>query len=299
MRKRLAEVFLKEAKKDKKVVFLTGDLGFNAFEVLKKKLGKRFINAGVAEQNMATAAAGLAWAGFKPWIFSIAPFVSLKIIEELRNDICLSNANVKIIGSGGGFDYELAGPTHHALEDIGALMLLPNIKVYIPATVDDINQIIPLMSKEKGPRYIRLVRARKIAVFLDKFEPCRRVFEGKKVTVVVLGSMIDKAATVSLRFNKGLIDLWTIGAMPFQVSGKLEESIKRTKKIMVIEEHVSSGGLGSYVSSYIHQKNIKINNFVHFYVKGYVSKRTGDRDFYLKESGLNEEKIYKYIKGLI
>jgi len=295
MRKKLAEIILAEAKKDKKIVFLTGDLGFNAFEILKNNLGQRFINAGVAEQNMATVAAGMAYSGLKPWIFSIAPFVSIKIIEELRNDVCLSNSNVKIIGSGGGYDYELAGPTHHALEDVGVLLTLPNMKIYLPAVIEDVTKIIKKMNREKGPRYLRLVRSRKITLSLNKFEACRQVLSGNKVTVLALGSIIDKAIEASLRF-KGKIDLWVIGEMPFKPTQKLLNSIKKTGKLIIIEEHVATGGLGQHISLYLHKHNIKINNFIHLYAKGYISKRTGSRDFYLKESGLGVESIISKLK---
>jgi len=297
MRKKLAEIVLAEAKKDKKIIFLTGDLGFNFFEGLRQGMGKRFINAGVAEQNMATVAAGLAYSGLKPWIFSIAPFVSLKILEELRDDICLNNSNVKIIGLGGGYDYELAGPTHHALEDVGVLLTLPNMKIYLPAVIEDVAEIIKKMNQEKGPRYLRLVRSRKVALSLNKFEACRQVLSGDKVTVLALGSIIDKAIEASLQF-KGKIDLWVIGEMPFRPTQKLLNSITKTGKLMIIEEHMATGGLGQFISLYLHKHNIKINNFIHLYAKGYVSKKTGSRDFYLKESELGVESIIKAINGL-
>src|SRR3990167_8515564 len=119
MRYKFADNLLKIAKKDKKIVLMTGDLGAHLFEPLREELGDRFINAGVAEHNMVTAAAGMAYAGLKPWIYSIAPFVTVKVLEEIRNDICLPNYNVKIIGLGGGYDYGIAGPTHHAINEIG------------------------------------------------------------------------------------------------------------------------------------------------------------------------------------
>src|SRR5258708_5014050 len=118
MRYAFAKIIEKIAQKDKKVVFMTGDLGYHAFEKLKAVMGNRFINAGVAEHNMVTAAAGMAYAGLKPWIYSIAPFVTVKVLEEIRNDVYLPNYNVKIVGLGGGYDYGIAGPTHHALSDV-------------------------------------------------------------------------------------------------------------------------------------------------------------------------------------
>src|SRR6185369_242613 len=112
-------------------VFLTGDLGFKALEPLQQAAGPRFLNAGVAEQNMVSVAAGLAEEGFKPWAYSIAPFLYARPLEQIRNDLCLHRLPVKLVGNGGGYAYGVMGATHHALEDIGALRVLPNMGLYL------------------------------------------------------------------------------------------------------------------------------------------------------------------------
>ncbi|HET7538411.1 MAG TPA: hypothetical protein VFK05_01020, partial [Polyangiaceae bacterium] len=102
-------------------LFITGDLGFNAFEGLVERFGKRFLNAGVAEQNMMSLAAGIALTGLRPWVYSIAPFATLRCLEQIRNDICLHRLPVRIVGNGGGYSYGIMGSAHHALEDLGVL----------------------------------------------------------------------------------------------------------------------------------------------------------------------------------
>src|SRR5579872_5012298 len=134
--------FIKElnkiAIKDKKIFFLTGDLGFNAFEDIRDSLCERFINAGVAEQNMVSVAAGLAVAGLKPWVHSISSFLTLKTVEQVRNDICHNNLSVKLMGFGGGYGYGIMGESHHILEDLAIYSSFPNLKMYIPAFLEDI-----------------------------------------------------------------------------------------------------------------------------------------------------------------
>ena len=98
-------------------VFLTGDLGYSAIEPLRDAMGSRFVNAGVAEQNMISVAAGLARSGLKPWVYSIAPFAYARPFEQIRNDVCLHDLPVTIVGNGGGYGYGVMGATHHALED--------------------------------------------------------------------------------------------------------------------------------------------------------------------------------------
>lgn len=301
MRHLFAKTLLEVAKKDNKVVFLTGDLGFNTFETLQKNLKERFINAGIAEQNMVTVAAGLAYTGFKPWIYSITPFVTIKGLEQLRNDVCLNKLNVKVVGLGGGYDYEVAGPSHHDLEDVGILSSLPNMKVYTPAIADDIEVVVNRMHKEKGPTYLRLAKARQMIMAIKKYEDCRHIMEGKRITAVSLGSIIDKASEAGLELNRHHknVDLWSICRLPLELPQRLIESIRKTKYLCVIEEHVAAGGLGSFVSRAVHLRGVIIDRFIHFYAKGYQSKRTGSRDYYLRQSGLDTQSIIKVFKSLI
>lgn len=300
MRKVFAETIQAIAKKDKNIVFLTGDLGFNAFETLQKNLKNRFINAGIAEHNMATVSAGLAYAGLKPWIYSIAPFVTIKILEEIRNDICFNKADVKIVGLGGGFDYGSAGPTHHALQDVAAILSLPNIKVYAPGFLEDVKDIVNKTYKKHEPAYIRLTKAYFSEVPLSPYAPCRNIIKGNKITVVALGSILHKVieAIKHSSFSDS-IDLWLVTELPFSLPASFIRSIQQTKNICVIEEHVENGALGQYISKSLLEHAVSVKKFTHLFAKGYTSKKYGDRDFYLKENGLDEESIGKTLKKLL
>jgi transketolase len=114
------------------MMFLTGDLGFMALEPLQAAMGPRFINAGVSEQNMISVAAGMARQGFEVWAYSIAPFCYARPFEQIRNDVTFHKLPVKLVGNGGGYGYGVMGPTHHAIEDYGVLLCLPNMAVYAP-----------------------------------------------------------------------------------------------------------------------------------------------------------------------
>src|SRR6476660_2916435 len=136
MRNVLCQALVERAA-DPDFVFLTGDLGYQALEPLREVMGRRFINAGVAEQNMVAVAAGLARSGMNPWVYSIAPFVYARPFEQIRNDLCIHDLPVKLIGNGGGYGYGVMGGTHHALEDYGALLTLPNMHAFVPAFTSD------------------------------------------------------------------------------------------------------------------------------------------------------------------
>src|SRR4030095_8003251 len=156
MRKEFAQSIINLSKTNSKIIFLTGDLGFMAFEDLREHLGEKFINAGVAEQNMASMAASLAYEGFIPFIYSISPFITLKPYEQLRNDICLHNLPVKIIANGGGYGYGIMGSSHHNIEDIGSMRILPNMKVFVPFTKQDVYLALQDMVNDNSPNYLRL-----------------------------------------------------------------------------------------------------------------------------------------------
>src|SRR3984893_3752385 len=138
------------------LVFLTGDLGFHALEPLRDKMGKRFINAGVAEQNMVSVAAGLAKGGLRRWVYSIAPFLYARAFEQIRNDVCLHRMPVVLVGNGGGYAYGVMGSTHHAIEDYGALLSLQGMRVYIPAFDCDVSEVVRDLMRADHPAYLRL-----------------------------------------------------------------------------------------------------------------------------------------------
>jgi len=299
VRYKFAEILLKQAKKDNKIILMTGDLGAHLFEPLREELGDRFINAGVAEHNMVTAAAGMAYVGFKPWIYSIAPFVTIKVLEEIRNDICLHNYNVKMVGLGGGYDYAIAGPTHHVLNDVALMMTLPHIKIYTPGFSEDLEGIVHKMSKENFPAYLRLTKAEKLDFSLSSYSGVRRLSKGKKLTVVVLGSIINRVIPAIIKFPKEIVDVWLVSEFPLRIPIELLQSIRKTKTVCVIEEHVQTGGLGHHFNHILRENKISFKHFVHLYAKGYISQRYGSRDFYLKESGLDKESIKKVIESLV
>jgi transketolase len=171
-------------------VFLTGDLGYNALEPLQASLGERFINAGVAEQNMVSVAGGLAKMGFKPWVYSIAPFVYALPFEQIRNDVCLHDLPVRLVGNGGGYAYGVMGATHHALEDYGAMLCLMNLRVFVPALGEDLVEMINQLHSFEHPAYLRLGRCEKPKDFvLPPYLPWRRLLQGEGATMLIVGPL--------------------------------------------------------------------------------------------------------------
>jgi len=219
MRKQLCDALVARAAKPE-MVFLTGDLGFMALEPLQAALGSRFINAGVAEQNMVSVAAGLARQDFEVWVYSIAPFCYARPFEQIRNDITFHNLPVKLIGNGGGYGYGVMGPTHHAIEDYGVLLTLPNMSVYVPVFDEDMGAVIERASGSSRPAYIRMGRGESPRDFtVPDYSPWRQLTHGSGAVVIVVGPL---AGTYIESFERipssHRPNLWVVAELPIELN---------------------------------------------------------------------------------
>ena len=232
MRTTFATTLLSLAKKDRRIMLLTGDLGFSVFEDFQAQMPHQYINMGVAEQKMAGVAAGMAMDGFAPIIYSIVPFTTMRNFEQVRNDICYQNLNVKIVGVGAGFSYGPYGHTHHGLEDIGILRILPNLVILAPGDPVEVELATIAMMKYKGPVYLRLGKAGE--PILHKKKPNFKigkgllVQDGKDVTIIATSTMLERAMIVAkmIRTSVRVVSMPTIKPLDEKI---IIESAKKTK----------------------------------------------------------------------
>lgn len=284
------------AKKNKDIMLITGDLGFSVFENYIQKLPRQYLNAGVAEQNMTGLAAGLAMEGKIPFIYSIVPFVTMRNFEQIRNDICYQNLNVKIVGIGAGFSYGSYGHTHHGLEDVGALRTLANLTIFCPGDPVEVEFVTRQALKIKGPVYIRLGKAGEPVIHDagSKLEMGKGaiVTDGKDLTVIVTSTMLYRALEVSkILAKKGLsvrvVSMHTI--KPFD-SDLVISSAKKTRAIFSLEEHSIIGGLGSAVSEVLAENSIN-TKFKRLGVPDRFTKVIGNQEFMRKANNLSVDQI--------
>lgn len=256
MRTAFINQLIEEAKKNDKIFLLVGDLGFSVVEPFAENFPNRYLNVGIAEQNMAGMAAGLAMEGYCVYIYSIGNFPTLRCMEQIRYDICYHNLNVKIVAVGGGYAYGPLGPSHHATEEIGMLRTLPNIVVCAPGDPKEASAITTFTANYNGPCYIRLGKAGEPAVHTnEQIEPfvlgdILKVLEGNDTAVFTTGATLKYTTDFVMETKIGA----SVYSFPFVKpidKVALKTLLIKYKKIITIEEHQANGGFGSAILEYI------------------------------------------------
>ena len=289
MRAEFAEAMLESAGPHPEMIFLTGDLGYMALEKVRERFRERFINAGVAEQNMVSIAAGLAYEGLKPWVYSIAPFVTLRPYEQIRNDVCLHDLPVKLVGNGGGYGYGIMGCTHHNLEDIGAMRILPNMQVYVPFVGSDVGQAVHQMLQDPHPNYLRLNLGARISQSVPPFDAWRRITNGKKGVVVGTGPVVENILNLDRSIVEQL-DVWIVSQFPITtIPVELLEQISRLRRVITIEEHYGQCGLRETLAASLLEKLDTSIRYRNLFAQGYPSGRYGSQQWHQAENCLGGE----------
>lgn len=295
MRKQLCEALQRRAA-NPNMVFLTGDLGFMALESLAADLGNRFINAGVAEQNMISVAAALASRKMEVWVYSIAPFIYARPFEQIRNDVTFHNLPVRLIGNGGGYGYGVMGPTHHAIEDYGVLLTLPNLGVYVPVFDEDVDAIVKKAAEDAGPLYLRMGRGEPPKGYLiPSYKPWRQLVKGSGALVVVVGPIAGsyiaclEALPVDVRPS-----LWVISELPLSRNPLPEifsKQLSQATMLCIVEEHVRQGSFASDFLLHCATHEIRLPRFKHLYAQAHHFSRYGSQSYLRKQSGLDSDSL--------
>lgn len=301
MRKHFSAQIERIATANDDVVFITGDLGYNALENLATALGDRFINAGVAEQNMIGVAAGMASRGFRVICYSIAPFTVYRCLEQIRNDVCFHDLPVFIVGNGGGYGYGIMGSSHHCLEDIACLSGLPNMRCYAPAFVEDMHACIDEMFDRKKPAYLRLGLGKNMPpqFTVTPFGTSPQPASKAGLTVIAQSPVANNLlAALSDNEHASNTDVFTINRMPLaSLPQEIEESIRSSRNVLTIEEHISVGGIGSSIALQVQLAGLPTNRFRSLYAAGYPDGLYGSQAFHQKASGLDEQHIRSTINS--
>ena len=275
-------------------VFLTGDLGFKALEPLRDAMGSRFINAGVSEQNMVSVAAGLTRSGLRAWTYSIAPFLYARPFEQIRNDVCFHHLPVILVGNGGGYGYGVMGSSHHALEDYGCLLTLPHMRAFVPAFDSDVSTMIPMLMQCDGPVYLRLGLSEEPKGWpVPEYAPWRKLLSGNGSVLAGVGPLVGGMLTALEQLKEEVRpEVWLVTELPItDVPAEFMESVRRTRRLLVVEEHTVHGGFGQMLAHHLTAAGVSLDSFTHKHALGYVSGLYGSQKFHRAECGLDAASI--------
>ncbi len=289
------------AREDEKIVFITGDLGYSALENLQTTMGPRFINAGVAEQNMVGVAAGMAYKGYKVFVYSIAPFAVYRCLEQFRNDVCLHNMPVFIVGNGGGYGYGIMGSSHHAIEDLACLSSLQNVNTYIPAFADEVEPMLEQIVAEARPAYLRLGAGPGTPEGAQRMGTFKQIVksETSRGTIVALGPVAANALkALDNQELAGQFDVYTATNLPLSLPDEQAGSWSG-KPMLIVEEHVSIGGLAQQLSVKLLEKGITPSKFVSLSAQGYPDGLYGNQQYHQQQSGLDTANIARQLANFL
>lgn len=292
----------KLAKRDKRIFLMVGDLGYNVVEDFAKELPNQFINAGIAEQNMTGMAAGMAMSGNIVFTYSIANFPTFRALEQVRNDICYHNVNVKIIAVGAGFHYGPLGATHHATEDFAVMRSLPNMVVLAPGDPLEAEEAAKAMVKWQGPCYIRLGKAAQVYEKPPKFTIGKAITvrKGNNITLIATGGMVGDAIEAANILEKKniharVISMHTIKPLDAAI---IKKAASETRAILTIEEHTIIGGLGGAVAEVLAEYPKKVP-FKRIGIPDAFAQHIGDQQYLKEKYGLTSKHIAKQAMKII
>lgn len=298
MRRQFSQAMVKRANAN--MVFFTGDLGFMALEPVQETLGNQFINAGVAEQNMMSVAAGMAYTGLDIWVYSIAPFCYARPFEQIRNDIAFHNLPVKLVGNGGGYGYGVMGPTHHAIEDYGVLCALPNMQVCVPIFDEDLELAVNWLDQHVSPAYLRLGLGQKPEGYIpDAFAPWRQLTSGQGPVVIAFGPLAGSYLEMLQSMEEAIRpNLWAATVLPLILAeppAALLDQISKSQKLVIAEEHVQAGSFGSAMLGWLAERGKVPQAFTHLYARAHAYDTYGSQPFMRKKSYLDPQSLLEAV----
>ncbi|HEY1479681.1 MAG TPA: transketolase C-terminal domain-containing protein [Gaiellales bacterium] len=280
---------------DDRVVVLTADLGIGLFDELAAGAPGRFLNVGIAEQNMVGIAAGLALAGRKVFAYSIAPFVTSRPHDQVRIDIAYHAADVTLVGVGGGVAYGPLGPTHHAIEDLALMRSLPGMTVIAPGAPCEAAAATRALAEHTGPAYLRLAKNGEPECLPDvpfRIGAARSLRTGTDVTLCSTGAMLPsvlEAADVltGQGLSAGVLHVPTV--KPLDV-GAVSSALRAAPLLVTVEEHTLPGGFGSAVAEAVVDAGLR-GSILRLGIPDCFAPVVGSREHLLARYGLSPDGI--------
>ena len=277
---------------DSSVIIISNDMDVFSLQKFKENFPERFINVGVAEQNMVNVAAGLASCGKRPFLYGIASFVSLRCYEQIKFNLCSMKLPVVIIGMGAGFSFSFDGPTHHAIHDIGAMRILPEIEILNPCDAVSAAICASLAHVTDTPMYVRIDKGIVPSLYNTDEEYSsgfKLLRKGRDTCIVSTGNLLHMAIDFvdSLEESVAVLDVYRLKPVNELF---LQKVLDRFTRIIVLEENSHIGALSTIISETIAKYSISCN-FKSVSLKNKEHLCYGDRSWFHKHFGINKTSL--------
>lgn len=303
MRNAFSDALVSAAKADPRVLLLTGDHGYALFDPFRKACPNQYINCGVAEQNMVGVAAGLAKAGFRPVVYGLAAFVPVRVLEQIKIDVCYENLPVILIGDGAGLVYSHLGTSHQSTEDIACTRAIPELMVLSPADRFEMTAAMELAFRSESPVYLRMGKSDRGDVHagpveLASGEPLQ-VRQGKNhIAMLATGSMVRTALEVADQELDAHV--WSVPSIKPLSAAAISEIAHEADCLITLEEHSVIGGLGAAIAEI--SSNPHPRPLCRIGIEDRFSSRCGTWDYLLTEHRIDtpsvKERIDRFLKSI-
>lgn len=300
MRDAFSRGLVRAGRADERVLLLTGDHGYALFDEFRRACPGQFINAGVAEQNMVGVAAGLAKAGFRPVVYGLSAFVPVRVLEQIKLDICYEGLPVLLVGDGAGVVYSSLGSSHQSTEDVAALRALPQMRILSPADAPEMTACLRLGFGADGPVYLRMGKADLGPV--HEAEPelawgrlCRVRGGDGPLAFLATGSMVRTALDVAARWPGSAV--WSVPSIKPLDERQVADICAAHEALVVLEEHSVYGGLGSAVAE-IATTHAPVR-ICRVGVQDRFSQYCGSYTYLMEEHGLDARAVTERVKVFI
>lgn len=301
MRELLSDLIVSQASRDPNTIVLSGDHGYALFDGIRSAHPSQFINVGVMEQGMVGFAAGLAKTGHKPIVYGLAAFVPVRVLEQIKLDVCYSNLPIIFLGDGAGLVYSTLGSSHQCGEDIACLRPLPNIRVYTPADSRELDLCFKEAADGSGPAYIRIGKSDRPAVeggaptttapyFSTTCMPTRTA--GPNAAIVSMSSMTSLGHAIAKEL--GIANLAVMRVKPWHDA--LVASLRGFDRLIVIEEHSRWGGLASTVADAFAEAGVTLPRMKALTLQEKFAEKCGSWQYALSEHDLDDGQVRRRVR---
>lgn len=300
MRDAFATALVNAAQVDPRIVLLTGDHGYALFDEFRKACPDQYINAGVAEQNMVGVAAGMAKGGFRPFVYGLSAFVPIRVLEQIKLDVCYEELPIVFIGDGAGVVYSSLGSSHQSTEDIAALRALPNIAILSPADAYEMQVCMQLALKGSQPVYLRMGKADigNIHEAIPSFslgDLCLLKQGDGEIGFIATGSMVNTALKLASIWQDSSV--WSAPCIkPFNQEN-VASICKQHKVVITLEEHSVYGGLGSAIAETA--SALAPTHILRIGIQDRFSQFCGSYQYLIKEHRLDLDSVKEQVNNFI